>query len=336
MKDDIPHPRAAFDYQGGEAVERDFLGALERGRLHHAWLLVGPEGMGKATFAYRAARRLLGARADPRLGALGADPGDPVSRQIQARAHPDLLVLQRDPEDGKTRKGIPVDEARTLPEFFAKSPASAPYRVAIIDEADDLNPSAANAVLKTLEEPPERGVLFLISHAPGALLPTLRSRCRRLRFAPPPEADTMAWVGERAQVDEETALRLVRMGRGAPGRAWRLAIGGALAMDEAARMLLASLPRVDDKAMLALSESFRGPGGPERFELLFDRLAARIHQRLARQAADSGAAAGQGASLDAWAQVWELLVELPLQAEAVNLDRVDVFGVALSRLRAIA
>jgi DNA polymerase-3 subunit delta' len=99
-----------------------------------------------------------------------------------ARAHPDLLVLERESPDGKPRRVIPVDEARALPEFFSKSPATAAYRVAIIDAADDLNVNAANAVLKTLEEPPPRGVLFLVSHAPGGLLPTIRSRCRRLAF----------------------------------------------------------------------------------------------------------------------------------------------------------
>src|SRR5665213_1508820 len=133
MNEDIPHPREVFTHEAGEAVERAFLDALERGRLHHAWLLVGPEGIGKATFAYRAARRLLGAAADPSLGLLGSRPDDPVCRQIMARAHPDLLVLQRDAEDGKTRKGIPVDDARALAEFFAKTPAAAPYRVAIVD-----------------------------------------------------------------------------------------------------------------------------------------------------------------------------------------------------------
>src|SRR5665213_157297 len=133
MNEEIPHPREVFTFEGGAAVEEAFWDALERGRMHHAWLLTGREGMGKATFAYRAARRLLGAAAEPALGLLGSRPDDPVCRQIMARAHPDLLVLQRDTEDGKARKGIPVDDARALAEFFAKTPAAAPYRVAIVD-----------------------------------------------------------------------------------------------------------------------------------------------------------------------------------------------------------
>src|SRR5436190_17250271 len=133
---ELAHPREVFELTGHEAAERAFEESRSRGRLHHAWLLVGPEGVGKATFAYRAARRLLGAAADPELGPLGSRPDDPVSRQVSARSHPDLLVLERTGPDGKPRKVIPVEEASALPEFFSKSPASAPFRVAIIDAAD--------------------------------------------------------------------------------------------------------------------------------------------------------------------------------------------------------
>jgi DNA polymerase-3 subunit delta' len=328
---DIPHPRTVFDYDGGEAVERAFLTALDRGRLHHAWLLVGPEGVGKATFAYRAARRLLGARPAPAFGLLGAEPDDPVCRQMIAMAHPDLIVLQRETEDGKARRGIPVDEARALPEFFAKSPATAPYRVAIIDAADDLNANAANAVLKTLEEPPERGVLLLVSHAPGGLLPTIRSRCRRLRFEAPAIDASAPWVSERACLDDAAAGRLLAMAQNAPGRAWRLSASGALEADEEARALLSALPRIDDAAVSALAEMFRHPTGAEKFNLFFNRLADNIHA-IARDAA----LAGEGRGLDSWAEAWEYITTLPRSVEAVNLDRADAFLTALGHLRAIA
>src|ERR1700722_17277904 len=121
----IAHPRDVFRLEGADTAEAAFLDALARDRLHHAWLLVGPEGAGKATFAYRAARRLLGARPDPAYGVLGAHPDDPVSRQIAGHAHSDLMVLEREAQDGKPRKTIPVDEARALPEFFSKSPGQA-------------------------------------------------------------------------------------------------------------------------------------------------------------------------------------------------------------------
>ena len=331
MGEAIPHPRETFDWAGEAAHERAFLDALDRGRLHHAWLIVGPEGVGKATFAYRVARRLLGARPNPGFGLLGAAPEDPVSRQILGRAHPDLMALQRDPEDGKSRRGIPVEEARGLPEFFSKSPASAPYRVAIIDTADDLNNAGANAVLKTLEEPPERGVLLLISHAPGGLLATIRSRCRRLRLETPEPGAAADWVADKAGVGGGEAERLLSMARGAPGSAWRLASEGALEADRQAHELLASLPKPDESAMLAMAESFRGPAGAARFGLFFTRLADQVHAMAARRVAEGEA----GVVLDRWAEIWDDLVNIPRQAEAVNLDRADLFFTTLSRLKAI-
>lgn len=329
--DEPLHPRDVHDAQGLEGPESAFLEAMDRGRLHHAWLLTGPEGVGKATFAYRVARRLLGAPADPSLGLLGSQADHPVSRQVAARSHPDLLVLERLGEDGKVRKVIPVDEARRLPEFFATTPGSAPYRVAIIDAVDDLNVNAANAVLKTLEEPPERGVLLLVSHQPGRLLPTIRSRCRRLAFPPLSEAQAAAILETRAGLNEEDATRLARMAKGAPGLALRLAAAGALEVEEQANEILRSLPRTDDALLLSLADKFRGSEGQERFELLFDRLAEQVHAM-----ASSQALAGEGIALDRWAQAWELLTRLPAEAEALNLDRADAFFTAMRELRAAA
>jgi DNA polymerase-3 subunit delta' len=327
-----PHPRDVYRLNGAEAAERAFLESLERGRLHHAWLLVGPEGVGKATFAYRAARRLLGARPDPARGLLGADPSDPVARQIAARAHPDLLVLERDAEGVAARKSIPVDEARQLPEFFSKSPASAAYRVAIVDAADDLNVNAANAVLKTLEEPPPRGVLLLVSHRPGALLPTLRSRCRRLSFAPAPapSGEAARWLMDQTSLSLETAQTLLAIARGAPGRALRLAQVGALEVDAAAQTLVAGLLREDESQALTLADSFRGAEGAARFALLMERLAAALRERAATAAADH---LGEAARL---ARAWEMVSRLPAEVEGLNLDRGDAFFTALAELRALA
>ena len=327
MAEDIPHPRESWRLQGHEAAETAFEAARARGRLHHAWLLTGPEGVGKATFAFRAARRLLGAPPDDRYGVLGADPEHPVSRQVAVRSHPDILSLERLGEDGKPRKTIPVDEARRLSEFFSNSPASAPHRVAIIDAADDLNINASNAVLKTLEEPPARGVLLLVSHSPGRLLATIRSRCRRLAFQPLPEAEVAEFVQSRTEVNAEDAIRLARMSGGAPGRAWSLAKAGAVSMDDAARELLRELPQVDEALALSLADRFRGAEGAMQFNLLFERLAERIHAQARGQAAE-----GRG-GLDRWAQAWETLQRLPREVDAVNLDRADALFTALSSLR---
>src|SRR5580704_711207 len=327
---ELVHPRDAARLEGHETAERAFLEALERGRLHHAWLLVGPEGVGKATFAYRAARRLLGARPEPGYGLLGADPEDSVFRQVAGRAHPDLMVLERDDPDAKARKSIPVDEARALPEFFSKSPGRAAYRVAIIDTADDLNPNAANAVLKTLEEPPERGVLLLVSSRPGALLPTIRSRCRRLAFAAPPTELAVRWLMAQSEATLEEAHGYLRMARGAPGRALRLANAGAIEVDKAARELVEKLPAIDSAAAQHMADGFRGPEGAQRFALALDRIAAALHERAATAALD-----GRGA-FDRWAEAWAMLSELPGEVDGRNLDRGDAFFTALGRLGALS
>jgi DNA polymerase-3 subunit delta' len=327
---DILHPRDASQLEGLQGAEQAFLGALERGRLHHAWLLVGPDGVGKATFAYRAARRLLGARPAPDFGPLGADPEDPVFRQVAGRAHPDMMVLERDDGEGKTRKSIPVDEARALPEFFSKSPGRAAYRVAIIDTADDLNANAANAVLKTLEEPPERGVLLLVSSRPGAPLPTIKSRCRRLAFAAPPEDAAARWLMAQKDVTVEEALVYLRMARGAPGRALRLAGTNALAIDEAARQIVGKLPAIDNAAALHIADGFRGAEGASRFALVIDRIAAALHERAAAAALE-----GRG-PFDRWAEAWAMLTDLPGEVDGINLDRGDAFFTALGRLATLA
>jgi DNA polymerase-3 subunit delta' len=324
------HPRDSYDLLGAEAAEGAFAEAQQRGRLHHAWLLAGPEGVGKATFAYRAARRLLGAAPDPTRGLLGARPDDPVSRLIAQRAHPDLLVLQRDPEDGRARKQIPVDEARELPAFFAKTPAIAAWRVAIIDTANDLNLSGANALLKTLEEPPERGVILLVCHRPGALLATIRSRCRMLKLPPVAATEAAAWLSDRLGLETEAATQLAAMAKGALGRAWRLAGAGAIAADTAARDLLAALPRIDAQAAQALANGFRGGDGGERFDVLIERLAAQVHDRTCERAA-----AGEN-DLEPWAEAFTYLSALGEQVGALNLDRADAFYAALARLAAAA
>jgi DNA polymerase-3 subunit delta' len=326
--DGEPHPRDTYRLVGIEAPARALAAARERGRLHHAWLLTGPEGVGKASFAYRAARWLLGGRPDPAYGPLGVAPEDPVAHLIASRSHPDLQVLERSAD----KKAIPVDEARRLPEFFAKAPAIAPYRVAIIDAADDLNVNAANAVLKTLEEPPPRGVLFLVSHSPGRLLDTIRSRCRRLAFQPWDAERLTAFVEERAGLAPDEARRLAVMAKGAPGRALALAQEGALALDAAAERLLAGLPSADEAGLVQIADGFRGGEGSRRFALMMERLADRV-----REAATAAALAGEGgAGLDAWAGAWARLQALPGEAEALNLDRADAFWSALAELRRAA
>ena len=313
------HPRDRFDLMPFEAGERAFVDARDRGRLHHGWLLCGPEGLGKATFAYRAARILLGARPDPSRGPLGTAPTDPVSQLVSAQSHPDLLVLERLVEGGKTKKSISVDQARDLPEFFSKSPSQAPYRVAIIDAADDLNINAANALLKVLEEPPARGVLFLVSHSPGRLLATIRSRCRRLTFPALAVSSLADMIERQTGLAADEALRIAGMARGSPGDALSLATATSLGLDEMARRWVEGGP-VDPAEALSVADGFRGAEGQARFEALMDRLAAAVRDRAL-------ASEGRGAP---WADLWGRLSDLPERAAAVNLDRADLLAAALA------
>ena len=244
-----------------------------------------------------------------------------MSRQIAAQSHPDLLVLERLVEGGKTKKSISVDQARDLPEFFSKSPSQAHYRVAIIDAADDLNLNAANALLKVLEEPPERGVLFLITHAPGRLLATIRSRCRRLTFQPWPEPEVAGLLARQTELDRDEAVRIAGMARGSPGAALSLATAANLELDRLARRWVDEGP-VDRGEAMSLADGFRGAEGQARFEALLDRLAAAVKAR-------SLAQSGQGA---AWADLWTRLTEAPERAAAINLDKGDLLAGALADL----
>jgi DNA polymerase-3 subunit delta' len=224
-----------------------------------------------------------------------------------------------------------VDEARQLSEFFSKSPASAAHRVAIIDAADDLNVNAANAVLKTLEEPPARGVLLLVCHAPGRLLPTIRSRCRRLLFRPWPDVDVAEFLEARSGLGVEEAGRIAVMAKGSPGRALALAEAGALEVDRAALELLRQLPQSDEAALLALAGEFRGQEGARRFELLFERLAEHVKTMVEETAGKDGAGRPEP-----WLDAWDQLVNLPGEAEGLNLDRQDAFWTAVGALREAA
>jgi DNA polymerase-3 subunit delta' len=317
LTDDAPHPRDRFTLEGIDAPGAAFEDALRRGRLHHAWLITGPEGLGKASFAYRAARRLLGAKSNTEFGTLGAAPDDPVSRLISSRSHPDLLVLER--SDEGARKVIPVDEARRLPEFFAKAPAIGPYRVAIIDSVDDFNANGANAVLKTLEEPSGRGVLFLISHAPGRLLPTIRSRCRTLAFKPWSDDVLQGFLSARSDVEGEAASRLAAMSRGSPGRALGLLAADSATLDQMAEKIVQNA--ATDAALMAIADGFRGGEGAAKFSLVLDRLAGAA--RMKAEQADPISAAR-------WADLWARLTALPGRVDGLNLDRADAFWSAVT------
>ena len=187
----FPHPRETRDLFGQDAAERILLDAYRSGRMPHAWLIGGPEGVGKATLAYRAAKFIL-SNPDPLSGAvqgaksLAINPNTPVVHRILAQAHPDLMVVRReiDPKKKTIPTLIAVDLVREALRFFGSTSGEGGWRIAIVDVADDLNRNGANALLKMIEEPPERSIIFLLANHPARQLPTLRSRCRKLMLNP--------------------------------------------------------------------------------------------------------------------------------------------------------
>src|SRR5216683_5202774 len=196
-KGDLPLPRETTVLFGHDGAEREFLAVYRSGRVPHAWLIGGEPGIGKATLAYRIARFVL-AHPDPSrvltAASLALDPAHPTVRRIAVNAHTDLLALERTPGDnGKMRTVITVEQVRRLASFFGSTAGEGGWRVCIVDSADELKyPEGSNALLKMLEEPPARSLFLLVSHSPGRLLPTIRSRCRRLILEPLDAADVVA------------------------------------------------------------------------------------------------------------------------------------------------
>ena len=227
---------------GQERAVPQFTAAWEGRKLHHAWLLAGPRGVGKATFARAAARRMLADAAGPTVEMRGLDaPSEhPIVRLVDAGSHPDMRWLERLANDkGNLNRNIKVDQIRELAEFVSLSAAMSPWRLIVVDSADDLERSAANALLKMLEEPPANTIFLLVSHAPGRLLPTIRSRCRQLHFEALGD-DAMASILEAHSPGLSAAerKRIVGMSFGSAGRALAFAELGLAKLEEAALAIL--------------------------------------------------------------------------------------------------
>lgn len=316
-----PHPRGVHAYLGHEDAEAQMAAAAAGGRVHHAWLITGPKGLGKATLAYRFARSLLGARTiGPRP--FDVDPDDPVSRRVAGLSHGDVFVLRRSLGDrGRVRREITADDARLLPGFFSLAPAEGGWRVAVIDAVDDLNRHAANAILKILEEPPPRCVLLLICHSPGAALATIRSRCRRIALRP--LSDTHCADAVRGVLGQDADPRAVTLAKGRPGRAVALQALGAPALAEGIESALRRAPRDGGQALAALAFE-RSGDAHDRLDLVLDLTLDMLADAIsvATRGAGGGPLAGliDAASAPRWAKAWTDLGELRDQAEGLGQD----------------
>jgi DNA polymerase-3 subunit delta' len=321
---DAPHPREMLSLLGHKGAEAEFLEAYRHGRLHHAWLIAGPEGVGKATLAYRMARFVL-ANPDPASPAvrdavdLSVYSESSVAHLIAADAHPDLAIVRRGLS--KTRKDLmtetSVDYMRKGLEVFEKTAAYGGWRIAIVDACDDLNASSANALLKTLEEPPAKSLLLLVAHQPGRLLPTIRSRCRLLRLRALEPADvaevTMA-LPDYDKLADDLHLRAATIGEGSVRRALSVLDPKRLSFHDRVEAILESLPRFNPGEVDAIAELTQGRTGLEAFEHFCERcetwLARQLHGR-----------AGDLENLALLSEVWDKLGVGRRDVDVYNLDR---------------
>lgn len=336
-------PRTTSVLLGHAEAEKRLLDAWRSGRLPHGWLITGAQGIGKATLAYRFARLVLSApRADsgpslfgdapPPAATLDIPPEHPVFRRVASGGHADLMTLERreDPKSGKLKTVVDVDQVRAANDFLHLTPAEGGWRVLIVDSADDLNASSANALLKTLEEPPDRALILLVSHAPGRLPATVRSRCCRLDLRPLPD-DVMSTLIARylPEAKPKEAATLAQLAEGSIGRALALAEEGGIGLYDSIIAIAGRLPELDVAAVHAFAEKVGRSGAERAFDTAIELLQwwlARVVRAGAGALKPDDTAAGllRLASLDRWVEVWEKIGRLAAQADGVNLDRKQV------------
>ncbi|MEM8986412.1 MAG: DNA polymerase III subunit delta' [Pseudomonadota bacterium] len=344
-----PTPEERADLVGHNAAEAAFLSAFNGGRLHHAWLVTGPEGVGKATFAFRAARAVLDERAagDASRDTLAVAPDEPGFRQIANLGHPDLLVLRRpyDEKKGRYLADLPVDEVRKLGGFFSKTAGRGGWRVAIVDTADDMNRNAANALLKVLEEPPSKGLIFVLSSAPGRLLATIRSRCRRLDLHTVDERSVTAFLEREGVASGADAERIAGLSGGRPGYALRLAGEDGAALLSAVETFFTAGLNDEPAALLTVAENAAGKPFEANWAP-FIAIVADETARIARGGAtgmwspgalpvEAAQALAAAAPVARWAEAWEKLRDIAGRGDALNLDRKQIvlnMGFAVSQV----
>ena len=309
-----------------KAVEQ-FAAAWAGRKLHHAWLLGGPKGVGKATFAHAAARRVLADAAGPPFDLQGIETPDehPIVKLVEAGSHPDMRWLERieNPKaktPGTLYRNIIVEQVRALGEFMSMTAALSPWRVVVVDTVDDLDASGANALLKTLEEPPPNTLYFLVSHAPGRLLPTIRSRCRLLHFEPlDDDAMTSILEAQSPGLSAAERKRVISMSFGSAGRALAFAELGLAKLEEAALAILRQGDPTNARRAELASELGK-KGAVDRYAAFLDLAPSLI----AREARSLRGAALERA-LDAYAKARELAAVAP----RVSLDpAATVFQIA--------
>ena len=357
--DDIagaPEPRANPDLLGHDGVERTLLDAYRSGRLPHGWLIAGPRGIGKATLAFRFARFVLAGGGEAGLfgdgpDSLHVDADDPVFRRIAAASHADLMTLERTAgDDGRLRSSIVVADVRKAGAFLSLTAAEGGWRVVVVDSADELNDNASNALLKMLEEPPSNTLIMLVSHSPGRLSATIRSRCCRVSMKAL-SAETVGRLLRRYRPDlaEADADALARLADGSIGRALGLAEIGGLDLYRELLGLLDALPRLDRAAIHGLGDRLARNSADAAYRTVTGLLVwwlARMVRAGARAEFDACEVVGGEADcmrrllgrggLAQWAGVWEKVSRSIAEADRVHLDRKQVVLGAFHSMEQVA
>ncbi len=319
-----PLPRENELLLGQADAEARLSDAVASGRMHHAWLITGPSGIGKATLAYRFARHLL-AGGKPQDG-LALPPSNPTFRRVAAGTHADLLTVERE-WDGKRKKlrgEIVIDTVRSIAGFLRLTPAEGGWRVVIVDGAEDINRNAANALLKVLEEPPPRAVLLLVCSAAGRLLPTIRSRCRRLRMNTLDEATMDTLLGRYLpESDAGQRERLIALSEGSIGRALVLADSDGIPAAALVGRLLDALPHPSADLGHDIADALgRHEDAFTTFIDLLRGAIANAVRDVARGRPDPDQLRLIGSRpLDAWVDIWQGLGTVQDETEGLYLDK---------------
>lgn len=327
-------PRLTRILTGHAKPQADFLAALNGGRMPHAWLLTGPKGVGKASFAYLAARLVLsGGSATAMSPALESDD----AHLVEEGAHPDLFVLKRDynPKTQKFRGDIPAEAARDLRQSFNLSAGRGGWRVAIIDSIDELNRYGVNALLKLIEEPPEKCLFLIICHNPGRLLDTIRSRCRMLSFNALDESDLQSIVHGRLEgSDPNEVAASAFLAQGSAGYALMLSEEGGFDLYREMIGVLETAPQLDVEKLHGLAGRFGARAAPEQFAIFCFLLSGWLHRYV--RFASTGAGfqpvfegeealvnrlLGDGLGVEPFVALWEKVEQDSRAVEALNLDK---------------
>jgi DNA polymerase-3 subunit delta' len=322
--DEASPPRLTDRLFGHAGAEAALLAAYRGGRIPHAFMLIGQKGIGKATLAYRMARFVL-AHPDPAAPAvqaatsLAVDPGHPVARRVAAQAHGDLLILERTPNDkGVLRQQIAVEDVRRTVTFFGATAGEGGWRVAIVDAVDELNRAGANALLKVLEEPPQRALLLLVCHSASRVLPTLRSRCSIMPIRPLGQTDVAgalaASVG--SPVDDPHVQAAAAAADGSVARALAFLDEDALALRQRTLDELDRLPALNTNTLHALGDALAGTD-PRPLSAFVDTVNGWLSRWLDRKNSDTGTLA----RLERLAEAWERINAAARDAETYNLER---------------